>query len=167
MEPRAEFGDYCAARWRPLVRSAVLLGCSLAEAEDVVQSALEKTYRSWDRVSRARSIDAYVYRVVVNTLRGSRKRRWWSEVPTAELPTTAATVDPGTPSGLDVRRALLALPPMHREVIVLRFYSDFTELATAEVLGVPLGTVKSRTARALKALSEDPLMLSLNGGLDA
>jgi len=162
MEPCVDFDDYCAARWRPLVRFTVLLGCSLPEAEDVVQAALEKTYRHWDRVRRARSVDAYVHRAVVNTLRTSWRRRWWGELPTDVLPDGAAPHATGT-TGLDVRRALMALPHGQREVIVLRFYSDLTELATAEVLGVPLGTVKSRTARALKSLSEHPSVLAMDG----
>lgn len=161
MEPRVDFDDYCAARWRPLVRSAVLLGCSLPEAEDVVQAALEKTYRHWDRVRRARSVDAYVHRAVLNALRTSRRRRWWGEVPTETLPDDAA--DSAGASGIDVRRALMALPHPQRQVIVLRFYSDLTELATAEVLGVPLGTVKSRTARAIASLAGNPLLMSMDG----
>ena len=56
-------------------------------------------------------------------------------------------------SGLAVRRALATLTKEHREVLVLRFYADLSERETADVLGVPAGTVKSRTARALLALS--------------
>lgn len=144
------------------MRSAVLLGCALPEAEDVVQAALEKTYRHWARIEGARSLDAYVHRTVLNTWRTSRRRRWWGELPTDDLPVAAAPDTVG-PDELDVRRALLELPRGQRDVIVLRFYSDLTELATAEVLGVPLGTVKSRAARALKALSENPLVLSMDG----
>jgi DNA-directed RNA polymerase specialized sigma24 family protein len=42
----------------------------------------------------------------------------------------------------------------HREVLVLRFYADLSERDTAVALGVPAGTVKSRTARALATLAE-------------
>lgn len=55
-----EFAEYVAARRVALVRSAVLLGCPPVDAEDVVQTALLKCYRSWRRVQRADQPDAYV-----------------------------------------------------------------------------------------------------------
>ena len=61
-----EFEEYVAARRAALVRSAVLLGCRQPDAEDVVQTALLRCYRSWRRVQRATQPDAYVYRVLVN-----------------------------------------------------------------------------------------------------
>ncbi len=62
-----------------------------------------------------------------------------------------STADPTT--GLAVRAALAAMTKDHREVLVLRFYADLSEAETARVLGVPPGTVKSRTARALATLA--------------
>lgn len=149
-----EFSEYVAARRTRLVRSAVLLGCPAADAEDLVHSALTKAYRSWSRVARADQPDAYVYRILTNTLRDARSRRWAGEIPTDSLPdATAGDVDPTT--GLAVRRALAAMTREHREVLVLRFYADLSEAQTATVLGIPAGTAKSRTARALAALAAD------------
>ncbi len=81
-----DFTEYVAPRRTGLVRSAVLLGCPLAEAEDVVQTALMWCYRSWAGVQKAGTPEAYVYTVLVNTLRDSWGRRWNGEVPTGELP---------------------------------------------------------------------------------
>lgn len=149
-----DFEQYVAARRVALIRSAVLLGCPRSDAEDVVQSALLKCFRSWRRVQRADQPDAYVYRVLVNTLRDARARRWHGELPTDELPEQQAEgADPTT--GLAVRRALAAMSPPHREVLVLRYYADLSERETADALGLPPGTVKSRTARALAALAAD------------
>lgn len=145
-----EFDEYVAARRVRLVRTAVLLGCPPADAEDVVQTALLRCYRSWRRVSRADSPDAYVHRVLVNTYLDSRSRRWTGEVPTESLPEPVADVDLSL--GLAVRRALAAMSDEHRAVLVLRFFADLSERDTAEALGLPAGTVKSRTARALAAL---------------
>ena len=47
------------------------------------------------------------------------------------------------------------MSPAHREVLVLRYYADLSERETAAALGVAVGTVKSRTARALAALAAD------------
>jgi RNA polymerase sigma-70 factor (sigma-E family) len=149
-----EFSEYVAARRTQLVRSAVLLGCPTSDAEDLVQSTLTKAFRSWSRVSRASQPDAYVYRILTNTLRDNRSRRWTDEVPTEVLPTTAAD-DADVTTGLAVRRALAAMSREHREVLVLRFYADLSEADTAAALGIPAGTAKSRTARALAALATD------------
>jgi RNA polymerase sigma-70 factor (sigma-E family) len=145
-----DFDAYVAARRPALVRSAVLMGCSVHDAEDLVQVALAKCLPRWGRIVADRP-DAYVYRVLVNAFRDSRRRRWTGETPTEELPEQAD--DPDLTTGLAVRAALAAMSRDHREVLVLRYYADLSEAETAEVLGVPAGTVKSRTARALAALA--------------
>ena len=149
-----DFSEYVAARRPTLVRSSVLLGCDLYEAEDLVQTTLTKVLRSWRRVSRADRPDAYVYRILVNAFHDARTRRWRGELPTAELPETPIH-DVDVETGFAVRRALAAMSPEHREILVLRYYADLSERETADVLKLPAGTVKSRTARALKALSAD------------
>jgi RNA polymerase sigma-70 factor (sigma-E family) len=149
--PTVEFSEYVARRRTSLVRSAVLLGCPLPEAEDVVQTALLKCYRSWHRVELASNRDAYVYTTVVNVLRDSRARRWHGEVPTDDLPDRATELDVTGP--LAVRRALAHLSREHREVLVLRFYADLSEREVCDALALPASTVKSRTARAKQALS--------------
>ncbi|WP_182378039.1 SigE family RNA polymerase sigma factor [Nocardioides sp. WS12] len=147
-----DFSTYVAQRRPRLVRTAVLLGCPSADAEDVVQSALLKCYRSWRKVVRADHPDAYVHRVLVTTLYDARNRRWNGELPTEELPETAAA-DPEWAEGIAVRRALGAMSSDHREVLVLRYFADLSERDTALALGVAPGTVKSRTSRALAALA--------------
>jgi len=149
-----DFAEYAATRRPTLVRSAVLLGCTSDEAEDLVQVTLTKCFVHWRKVARAERPDAYVYRILVNALRDDRARRWHGETPTAVLPDTPVHEADMT-DGLAVRRALAALSKEHRDVLVLRFYSDLTERETARVLRIPAGTVKSRTARALAALSVD------------
>ena len=148
-----DFSAYVARRRPALVRTAVLLGCPRVDAEDIVQSALLKCYRSWRRVSRADSPDAYVHRVLVTTLLDARARRWNGELPTEVLPEQESREDPAWVGGIAVRRALLAMSREHRVVLVLRFFADLSERDTAAALGVAPGTVKSRTARALKALA--------------
>ena len=57
---------------------------------------------------------------------------------------------------VDLLRALAALPAAQRAVIVLRYFSDLTEADTAEALRCSVGTVKSRTSRAMSALGRRP-----------
>jgi RNA polymerase sigma-70 factor (sigma-E family) len=159
-----DFSAFVASRWAALVRVGVYLGCSPAEAEDLVQTTLLRCYRSWSRVRRAERVDAYVHRTLVTTLAKARRRRWHGELPTAELPDRPA--ERGTAGSdrtgesavrADLLRALRRLSPDHRAVLVLRFIGDLTEQQTADALHVPLGTVKSRVARALAALDHRDL----------
>ena len=148
-----EFEDYMVAHWPRLVRALVLLGCEPHEAEDVVQTALTACCRSWSRVSAAGDPDAYVFRTVLNAWSKSRRRRWWGERPTESLPDRNDADSGG--AVLDrhlVHQALAPLSLEHREVLVLRFVADLSEPQVAAALGVAVGTVKSRTARALAAI---------------
>ena len=65
--------------------------------------------------------------------------------------------DPATTVSLShsIRAALARLGPERRQVLVLRYFADLTEAQIATVLGIAPGTVKSRAARAIAALSED------------
>ncbi len=165
-DQREAYEGFAAARWRTLVRSGVLLGCSLQEAEDLAQMTLLRCFVKWPQVERADNRDAYVARVMLNLHRQSRRRRWWREVPSddpLETPSEHSAVD-GTET---VNRALAALTREHREVVVLRIYIQLPERETATVLGIPPGTVKSRLARALSRLAADPDLIDLNHGGDA
>jgi RNA polymerase sigma-70 factor (sigma-E family) len=159
----ADYAAYVSARWHTLVRAVVLLGVSRHEAEDVVQSALERCYRAWRTVSAAADPDAYVYRVVVNTMLTSRKRRWWGERPTESPPEPDPAADVAEQAAISasVLSALAKLSPEHREVLVLRFFADLSERQTSEALGVPAGTVKSRVSRALAQFASDPAVAGL------
>lgn len=162
----AEFDDFVAARWPRLVRAAVLLGCSSHEAEDVVQTALTRCLVKWSRVRRADDRDAYVYRVLVNTLTDSRRRLWRGEQPTEHLPERAAGADPTRDVLVrdSVDRALARLSADQRAAVVLRYYAHLTEAQMASVLDVAPGTVKSRLSRALAALALDPDLADVTVG---
>ncbi|WP_328526933.1 SigE family RNA polymerase sigma factor [Kribbella sp. NBC_00359] len=157
-----DFSEYVAARWPTLVRSAVLLGCNHPEAEDVVQTALERCLLKWGKVRAADDRDAYVHRILINTFLSARRRRWHGERPSAVLPEYAG-LDQTT--GVDdtdaVTRALDRLPGDQRTAVVLRYYAHLSEQQMASVLGVPAGTVKSRLSRAVKALAQDPDLAEL------
>jgi DNA-directed RNA polymerase specialized sigma24 family protein len=77
-----DFTDFVQAQWRPLVRTAVFLGCSLPDAEDVVQTSLMKAHRSWPKVSVAADPTAYTFTIMLNTLTKNRQRRWHAELAT-------------------------------------------------------------------------------------
>lgn len=165
MDHDAEFSAYAAARWRALVRTGVLLGCDVVEAEDLAQQTLLRCYLKWGSVERAANREAYVARLQLNLLRQSRRRRWWGERATGALPERAtadgtARVDDADALG----RALGRLPEAQRQAVVLRHYLHFTEQQIAEATGVARGTVKSRLSRALAVLAADPDLAMLREG---
>jgi RNA polymerase sigma-70 factor (sigma-E family) len=155
-----DYRGFVQARYGPLVRTAMLMGCSRQDAEDAAQDALARCYGSWARVRAADDPEAYAYRVLVNGLARARRRRWRGEVPHADPPEPAAGagLETAVLQRATVRAALARLSREHREVLVLRFFADLTESRTAAVLGIPAGTVKSRTARALAQLATDPTL---------
>lgn len=156
----ADFAAFVAARYAALVRTAVLLGCPQSDAEDAVQDVLASCFRSWHRVARADSPDAYAHRVLVNRLARRAGRRWRGELPHASPPEVAAAADHAGEVAVaeTVRAALGRLGRDQRAVVVLRYFADLTEAQTADALGVAVGTVKSRASRALAQLAQDPAL---------
>jgi len=151
----AEFDAFVAARYSALVRTAYLLTHDGALAEDLVQTALAKSWPKWRRVHTAP--EAYVRKVMVNTFATWWRRRWRGERPTDDLPERPA--DTGDPDGgerPDLWSALRRLPPRQRAVLVLRYYDDLTETETATLLDCSVGTVKSQASKALAKLRLDP-----------
>ncbi|WP_134765745.1 SigE family RNA polymerase sigma factor [Nocardioides sp. 1609] len=154
MDDDGEFSAYAAARWGALVRSGVVLGCTVEEAHDLAQTTLLRCYTAWRRVRRADDRDAYVYRMLLNCHRDSRRRRWWGEQPTETLPDHAVPDTTDQVAVADaVRRALDDLSPVNREAVVLRYYANLTEAQVADVLQIAPGTVKSRLSRAVAQLA--------------
>jgi len=143
-----DYAAYVAARWAGLVRAAVLLDCSRTDAEDLVQTALVRCYQAWWRVQRAHDPDAYVYRVLLNCLASSRRRRWWGERPSDDLPVAAVGDHAGVAAvRAEVMAALAGLGEDQRRVLVLRCWADLTERQVAEVLGVAVGRFETRSRR--------------------
>jgi len=135
---------------------ACLLTSNLADAEDLVQAALAKTYVAWDRILDSGAVDGYVRRAMVNTHISWWRRRKVQEYPTDVIPDRAVQDHAASSEMQDtLRRALDRLPPRMRSAVVLRYYEDMSETEIADVLGVTLGTVKSTVSRAVAKLRID------------
>jgi RNA polymerase sigma-70 factor (sigma-E family) len=154
------FRDYVTSRSGSLLRTAYLLTRNLADAEDLVQAALAKTYLAWDRIQDRNALDGYVRRAMVNTHISWWRRRRLEEYPTDEVP-DRAIIDHAGDSEISeaLRRALDRLPGRMRAAVVLRYYEDMSEAEIADVLGVSLGTVKSTVSRAVAKLRIDAELL--------
>lgn len=162
-QERAEYGDFAASQWRRLVRSGVLLGCSLPEAEDLAQTTLLRCFIKWRHVEQAADPNAYVAQML-NLHRQSRRRRWWREQPTDQLRESSARPQADLEAADAVRRALDGLSDAQRQVIVLRIFLQLPEVEVARILDIRPGTVKSRLSRAIAGLRRDPNLIDLHQG---
>ncbi len=148
----AAFEAFVAARSDDLMRFAVLLVRDHGHAEDLVQTALVKAYRRWNRIA-ADDPYPYVRRVMVTSAASWRRLRVTQEI--VSLPAH----DPAAPDGTEavdererIAEALATLPPRMRAVLVLRYTEDLSEAGAAELLGCSVNTVRSQTVRGLARL---------------
>jgi RNA polymerase sigma-70 factor (sigma-E family) len=150
-----QLADYVSARWPALVRYATVVAGDAAEGEELAQAALVRVASRWWLLRDRDNIDAYVHTAIVRGHLNLRQRLRNREQRVADPPTIAVS-DPteGISRGLDIRRALAALPPRQRAVLALRYLDDLSEAQTAQVLGCSIGTVKSQASKALATLRE-------------
>lgn len=138
------------------MRTAFLLTGNRADAEDLVQVVLAKTYQVWDRIEDRGALDGYVRRAMVNTHISWWRRRRIEEYPTDVIPDQVVADHSVTSDQYDtLRRAIDRLPQRMRTAVVLRYFEDMTEAEIATALGVSLGTVKSTVSRAVAKLRID------------
>ena len=141
------FDDAFAELYRAAYKVAFRLLGDRAEAQDVAQEALARTYVRW------RTVEPYAApwacRVATNVAidRVRRGRRFSGD----EAPERAAA-DAFCDERVDLQRALRTLPRRQRDVVVLRYLADQPEDAVARALGVSVGSVKTHASRGLATL---------------
>jgi RNA polymerase sigma-70 factor (sigma-E family) len=136
-----------------LGRLAYVLCGDAVVAEDVVAEAYARVWPRWRR-GRVEDLSSYLRRAVVNEVYQRHRRR------SLERREAARPADRRTDLGFEAQvgerdvlwPALARLSPRQRVVVVLRVVEDLSEEQTATLLGVPVGTVKSRLSRALVEL---------------
>jgi RNA polymerase sigma-70 factor (ECF subfamily) len=149
---------------------AVRLTGNRTDGDDVAQETFIRAYRSWSRFRRDAAPGTWLHRICLNVwknrVRSEKRRYFWKHIglgpkddddptPTAEVAAPDAPLDDGLTR--DERRrtldaALAALEPDHRAIVLLRDVEDRSYEEISEILDMPLGTVKSRLARAREAL---------------
>lgn len=145
---------------RMLTMAMLLTGHNRAEAEDLLQTVLERAYRRWPRICRSGDPAPYVRQMLVNaSLDRWRLLRRRPEQPfdsDSAAPVADRSFGPDQSAAIADQdllwRALAQLPSGQRAVLVLRYYEDLTEARTAAVLGCTVGSVKAQASRALAKL---------------
>ena len=129
-----------------------------AEADDLVQATAERAIRSRAQWQPGTRLDAWAYRIMrnlwIDTVR-ARSRRERHEAPAEEAERVGEDPLEAIETSIELRRAMAAmqrLPQEQREVVALILVEGFGYRETAEILGLPIGTVSSRLVRGRTAL---------------
>ena len=152
----ADYSEFATTAWPRLYRTAVMIVGDRQLAEDLVQSALVKTYLAWPRLREADKAHAFTRRVMVNLSHDWFRKHSWTHEKTVDVTAHDTESSDDHSSGLVDRVALAdvlaSLPMGQRSVVALRFLDDLSVQETADLLNVTAGTVKSQTSAALAAL---------------
>jgi RNA polymerase sigma-70 factor (ECF subfamily) len=146
------------AHQQAVFRLAYLFLGDADDAEDISQETFIHAYRALKRFDPARPFRPWLMRITTNLCRNWHRsvRRYW--VALQNLMNTESR--PGSTfeqaeHNVDMEnlwKAINHLPLTDRQVIYLRYFLECSEMETAEVLGIALGTVKSRSHRALERM---------------
>lgn len=139
------------ASYSRLVSVVAAVGGDRHEAEEAVQDAFVRLLGQWAAVSRYEDPEAWLRKVALGFLSNRRRKvRNGLRALSRSLPVGAVPGPSG--DGVDLERAVAALPQQQRAVIVLQQLGLDLE-SIARELDVPVGTVKSRLTRARRALA--------------
>jgi RNA polymerase sigma-70 factor (ECF subfamily) len=159
---RAKAGDHDA--FTALVESSIgglyRTARLILRADDLAQDAVQDALiRAWTGIRALRDPDrfeAWLRRLLVRACYTAAKRERARRHVEIRSLGQALTIDPDGHRALAVRdeleRAFRRLPPDQRAVLVVRFYLDLPDAEAADVLGIPIGTMKSRLNRARSAM---------------
>ncbi|ONI70950.1 hypothetical protein ALI144C_51225 [Actinosynnema sp. ALI-1.44] len=149
------FAELYEASYRRIVVATYGLVGDIGEAEELAQEAFALAYSRRRRVRAADSPEAWLYTVAINLAR----RRWRRRNTLDRLlrreppPPTVESPDGWAVEHLELHAAIRKLTYEHRAVVVLHYLADMPVDEVAVALGIPVGTVKSRLARARAALA--------------
>ncbi len=152
----AAFDALLAPLLDPAYRLARVLLGDRTEAEDAVQEAALK---AWSRLNQLRGdrarLRSWFLAVVANECRMTRRRPWWSVLRLREVADEPSSPEDRAVRDVDLQQAIGRLPLDDRLALFSYFYLDLPLDEAARVMGVPLGTAKSRIYRAARRLRPD------------
>jgi RNA polymerase sigma-70 factor, ECF subfamily len=146
------FAELAGAAISRLDSAAWLMLRDVEQAKDAVQNALVRAWRDLPTLRDPDKFDAWLHRLLVNACidEARRTRRHRLDVELTELDTPSMADPVSSIADRDqLERGFMRLDPELRAVIVLHHYLDLPVPAVAAIMGIPLGTAKSRLHRAL------------------
>jgi RNA polymerase sigma-70 factor (ECF subfamily) len=178
---RDEFEQLALRHLDALYASGLRLTRNERDAEDLVQDALLRAFRFFDRFERGTNMKAWLFKILTNTFinkyRRNVKERSLVDGPeqeavTAQVVSRDASDQAGDPEGWffdrllsdDVLRAVDALPIDFRMVVILADLQEFSYREIADILDVPVGTVMSRLYRGRRLLQKALAQYAVDSG---
>jgi RNA polymerase sigma-70 factor (ECF subfamily) len=152
----AAFAELIRRHQNPLVNFFTRLG-AYRDAEEWVQETMIRVWKARERYRPTAKFTTFLYTIARNVWADQGRKTMRRERLQASLRGDAAIAPrerPAPAAGLDVQAALDRLSPKLRDVVVLNVYQGLPYEETAAILGIPVGTAKSRMNLALKALRE-------------
>ena len=160
-----EFEQLAMPLFAPLFNLAQWLTQDRSEAEDLVQETFAKALKGFDSFQQGTNFRAWMYRILRNTFLTSRtglKAARTVALDDEDDPQSVSPATTETPESILMARAdhdaiqaaLQRLPVAYREIILLCDVEEMSYREIAEALGIPMGTVMSRLARARKAMRQ-------------
>jgi RNA polymerase sigma factor (sigma-70 family) len=143
----AAFEELVLRRGPQLYRYLVVLVRDEPDALDAFQETLTAAWQGLPRLKAAAKFWPWLCGIASNKAADAVRARVWTSEAEVEAEASASGV-------FELREAVAALPESFRQVLLLRYLLGLTEEEVAQALGIPVGTVKSRSARARKALME-------------
>lgn len=159
---RQAFAALLGAYQRPVYSYLIRWGCSPHVADDVFQDIFLKIHAAAATYQPSRPLKPWIFTIVVNTVRNHFRAQSVRDdvVHEADLSTVSTGGDP-TETNVAARRlvnwvehAITTLPVAQRDVLVLTTIYGMQQMETAEILGLPLNTVKTHLRRARMALTK-------------
>ena len=145
---KTEFAARTEAVRQRLYRTAYLYLGSEADALEAVDEAVYQALRALKKLREPEHFETWLTRILINACHKElRRRKRFSGEET--LPETAG---PDAYDTLPLKEAIRCLPEDLRAVIILRFFTGYTQSETAAALDIPQGTVATRQRRALELL---------------
>jgi RNA polymerase sigma-70 factor (ECF subfamily) len=157
MQKQQEFEQVALVHAPALLRTAVRLTASREAAEDLVQEALLRAWRSFEQFERGTNAKAWLFKIMLNLFSKWRSRMAMPLVSMDQEANWPEPFMPPAPDPLehsDVFAALAALKEEHRIVLMLGVVEELSCKEIAGLLNIPLGTVMSRLSRGRAALRE-------------
>ena len=158
MTSNLEFERLLSEHWPRLRRFAYALSRDSSDADDLVQGTVERAMRAAGQWQAGTRFDSWLFRIArnhwIDTVR-ARSRQRTRFVAAEEGEAVGFDPRPQTEAAIDLKRAMAALerlPDEQREVVALILIDGLGYRETAELLGLPIGTISSRLVRGRKAL---------------
>jgi RNA polymerase sigma-70 factor, ECF subfamily len=150
-----DIAEFVAAHYPRLIRLAGLICRDAIDSEDAVQAGLERAWRRRDSLHDPGSLSAWLDRIVVreairlgrdNRSLRQRVERLLGDHDDIEIDAARSEADPGSAvtSRAALRHAFESLPAAQRAVVALHLYLGYSIAETADMVGAPLETVRSR-----------------------